>query len=61
MKERVQEIPAKVVEFWNRYTSRQKTIIIAVICVVLVLRILSRVRHGQGFSSLVIWMMPPVW
>ena len=37
MKERVQEIPAKVVEFWNRYTSRQKTIIIAVICVVLVL------------------------
>lgn len=37
MKERVQEIPAKLVEFWNRYSSRQKTIIIAVICVVLVL------------------------
>lgn len=37
MKERVQEIPAKIVEFWNRYTSRQKTIIISVICVVLVL------------------------
>ena len=26
MKERVQEIPAKLVEFWNRYSSRQKTI-----------------------------------
>lgn len=37
MKERIQEIPAKFVEFWNRYTSRQKTIIISVICVVLVL------------------------
>ena len=37
MKERIQEIPAKIVEFWNRYTSRQKTIIISVICVVLVL------------------------
>ena len=37
MKERVKEIPARFVEFWNKYTGRQKTIIIAVLCVVLVL------------------------
>lgn len=37
MKERVKEIPARAVEFWNKYTSKQKTIIIAVICVVLLL------------------------
>lgn len=37
MKERVKEIPARLAEFWNKYTSKQKTIIIAVICVVLVL------------------------
>lgn len=37
MRERIQEIPARFVEFWNKYTSKQKTIIIAVICVVLVL------------------------
>jgi flagellar M-ring protein FliF len=37
MKERIQGIPARVVEFWNKYTSKQKTIIISVLCVVLVL------------------------
>lgn len=37
MKERVKEIPARVVEFWNKYSSKQKTIIIAVICIVLLL------------------------
>lgn len=37
MKERIQEIPARAVEFWNKYTSKQKTIIISVICVVLFL------------------------
>ncbi len=37
MKERVKEIPARFVEFWNKYTSKQKTIIISVICAVLVL------------------------
>ncbi len=36
MRERVQEIPKKLLEFWNRYTGKQKTIIIAVICVVLI-------------------------
>ena len=37
MKERVKEIPARLAEFWNKYTSKQKTIIISVLCVVLVL------------------------
>ena len=35
MQERIKEIPTKLVEFWKRYSSRQKTIIIAVICIVL--------------------------
>lgn len=35
MQERIREIPTKLVEFWKKYSSRQKTIIIAVICVVL--------------------------
>lgn len=37
MTDRIKEIPARFVEFWNKYTSKQKTIIIAVLCVVLVL------------------------
>ena len=35
MQERIKEIPTKLVEFWKKYSSRQKTIIIAVICIVL--------------------------
>ncbi|MFG6329421.1 MAG: hypothetical protein K1W06_08135 [Lachnospiraceae bacterium] len=35
MQERIKEIPNKFKEFWSRYTGKQKTIIIAVICVVL--------------------------
>lgn len=35
MQERIKEIPARFVEFWNKYTGKQKSIIIAVICVVL--------------------------
>lgn len=35
MQERIKEIPAKFVEFWNKYTGKQKTIIIAVVCVIL--------------------------
>lgn len=35
MQERIKEVPAKFVEFWNKYTGKQKSIIIAVICVVL--------------------------
>lgn len=37
MQERLKEIPARIMEFWKKYSSRQKTIIIAVVCVVLVL------------------------
>ena len=36
MQERIKEIPTRIMEFWKKYSSRQKTIIIAVICVVLV-------------------------
>ncbi len=32
MKERVKQIPARLLEFWNKYTSKQKTLIIGVIC-----------------------------
>lgn len=32
MKERLQQIPKSFLEFWNKYSSRQKTIIISVIC-----------------------------
>ena len=34
MQERIKQIPTKFVEFWNKYTGVQKTIIISVICVV---------------------------
>lgn len=37
MQERLKEIPTRIVEFWKKYSSKQKTIIIAVVCVVLVL------------------------
>lgn len=36
MKDRIKEIPTRVIEFWKKYSSRQKTIVIAIICVVLV-------------------------
>lgn len=36
MQERIKEIPNKFKEFWNKYTGKQKTIIISVICVVLI-------------------------
>lgn len=35
MQERIKEIPTRFVEFWKKYSSKQKTIIIAIICVVL--------------------------
>ncbi len=37
MQERIKEIPNKFKEFWGRYTGKQKTIIISVICAVLLL------------------------
>lgn len=35
MLDRVKQIPSKLLEFWNKYTGVQKTIIIAVICAIL--------------------------
>ena len=36
MREKVKEIPGKFKVFWDKYTSKQKTIVIAIICVVLI-------------------------
>ena len=36
MREKVNEIPEKFKVFWDKYTSKQKTIVIAIICVVLI-------------------------
>ncbi|MCD7825342.1 MAG: hypothetical protein LUH14_05195 [Clostridiaceae bacterium] len=36
MQERIKEIPTRLIEFWKKYSSKQKTIIIAVICIVLI-------------------------
>lgn len=36
MQERIKEIPIKFMEFWKKYSSKQKTIIIAIICFILV-------------------------
>lgn len=36
MREKVKEIPEKFKVFWDKYTSKQKTIVIAIICVVLI-------------------------
>lgn len=36
MVDRIKQIPAKLLEFWNKYTSKQKTVIICVIATVLI-------------------------
>lgn len=36
MREKVKEIPEKFKVFWDKYTSKQKTIVIAIICAVLI-------------------------
>ena len=36
MREKVKKIPEKFKVFWDKYTSKQKTIVIAIICVVLI-------------------------
>lgn len=36
MQERIKEISTRLIEFWKKYSSKQKTIIIAVICIVLI-------------------------
>ena len=35
MTERLKQIPKQLLAFWNKYTSKQKTIIISVVCVVI--------------------------
>lgn len=35
MGERVKEIPKKLLEFWNKYSSKQKTIIISTVCTII--------------------------
>lgn len=50
MQERIKEIPKRFKDFWDRYTGKQKTIIIAVICVVLA---------AVGFTA---WLVSrPTW
>lgn len=50
MQERIKEIPNRLKEFWSRYTGKQKTIIIAVICAVLI---------ALGFT---VWLVSrPTW
>ena len=40
MGERIRELPAQILEFWNRFNSKQKTIIIAVALAVIVTAII---------------------
>jgi Flagellar biosynthesis/type III secretory pathway lipoprotein len=52
MTERLKQIPVKALEFWNKYTSKQKTIIISVISIIflaiaLLVFFLSRTQYGQ--------------
>lgn len=55
MTERLKQIPVKALEFWNKYTSKQKTIIISVIsaiilAIALLVFFLSRTQYGQVAS-----------
>ena len=37
MQERLKELPKKFLEYWNKWTSKQKTIIVSVVAVVIVM------------------------
>lgn len=53
MAERIKQIPQKLLEFWNRYTSKQKTIIISVVAVLfLMIVILSYVLSRPTYVQL---------
>lgn len=53
MTERIKQIPQKLLEFWNRYTSKQKTIIISVVAVVfLMIVILSYILSRPTYVEL---------
>ena len=52
MQERLKELPKKFLEYWNKWTSKQKTIIITAISVVIVLiavlvAILGRTKYTE--------------
>lgn len=54
MVERVKQIPARLLEFWNKYTSKQKTIIICVIAaIVLAIAILSFFLTRTSYQYLI--------
>ncbi len=53
MTERIKQIPQKLLEFWNRYTSKQKTIIISVVAVIfLMIVILSYILSRPTYVEL---------
>lgn len=53
MTERIKQIPQKLLEFWNRYTNKQKTIIISVAAVVfLMIVILSYILSRPTYVEL---------
>ena len=55
MADKLKEIPAKILAWWNRYTSKQKTIIISIVAgVVLALAILVTVLTRPQYETLVI-------
>ncbi len=37
MQERLKELPKKLLEYWNKWTSKQKTIIISAVSIVIVM------------------------
>ncbi len=55
MTDRLKEIPAKILEWWNKYTSKQKTIIISIAAgIVVALAILITVLSRPKYEVLVI-------
>lgn len=54
MAERLREIPRRLIEWWNKFTSKQKTIIISVIAgVVLAIAILATVLTRPQYETLI--------
>ena len=52
MAERLKQIPKQLLEFWNKYTARQKTILISVVSVIIIavvvlIVITGRVEYGE--------------
>lgn len=53
MPERIKQIPKQILEFWNRYTSKQKTIIISVVAAIfLAIVVLSYVLSQTKYTQL---------